>query len=130
VLALHELDLVQILSLHLLLGVLRLRCTRHSVKLSLVVAQVDLRLNGASRIAGIHLELGKMVRAFFVLRLIEGELFGRVFLLRGRHKLSDVLLGFGARTHKILGISAYIVCVDRGLKSGQLLLSQHLLLLG
>lgn len=129
-LALHELDLVQILSLHLLLGVLGLWYTRNSVKLSLVVAQVYLRLNGASRLAGIHLELSKMVRAFFVLCLIEGELLGRVFLLRRRHKLSDVLLAFGARTHKILSISAHVVCVDRGLKSGQLLLSQQLLLLG
>lgn len=128
--ALQDLDLMQILSLHLLLGVLGLRCTRHSLKLCLVVAQIDLRLNGARMIAGINLELGKIVRAFFVLRLIEGELFRRVFLLWVRHKLSDVLLDFGARTHKILCISAYVVCVDRNLKSGQLLLSQHLLLLG
>jgi hypothetical protein len=129
-LALHELDLVQKLSLHLLLGVLGFRCTRHSVKLSLVVAQVNLWLNRPSSLAVIHLNLGKMVRAFFVLHLVEGKLLRGVVLLWGRHKLCNVLLGFRARTHKILSISAHVVCVGRCLKSRQLLLSLHLLLLG
>lgn len=128
-LALHELDLVQKLSLHLLLGILRFRCTRHCVKLSLVVAQVNLWLNRPNSLAVIHLNLGEVVRAFFVLRLVEGKLLRGVVLLWGRHKLCNVLLGFRARTHKILSISANVVCVGRSLKSRQLLLSLHLLLL-